>query len=107
MGALGGIIIVCNGDIYNLVDTVEGIFTLTTVLSRKMDVWQQIVTLVYGPNDQHRRPDLWREIKGVREQSNMPWIIGGDFDAVRFMDEQRGGDSNHREKELFDEVIND
>lgn len=77
---------------------VKGRFTLTEVLIRRIDVWQQMVTSVYGPNDQHRWPQLWREIKGVKEQYKMLWIIGGNFSIVRIIDEQRGGIITIREK---------
>lgn len=86
-GASGGIIVTYNEDIYNLIDTVEGEFTLTTVLGRKRDGWLQMVPTVYVSNDQQRRPQLWREIRRVRERYSMLWIIGGDFNIIKFMDE--------------------
>lgn len=91
-------------DAYNLIDKVEGEFSLTIVLSRKKDGWLQMVTAMYGPNDQQRKPHLWREIREVRQRHNLSWIIGGDFNIIRFMNKHRGGIIIIG-RELFNEVI--
>lgn len=66
-----------------------------------------MVTSIYGLNDSQRRPQLWREIKGLKKHYNLPSIIGGDFNIVRFTDDRRGGDTNHWEREIFNDVINE
>lgn len=50
-GASGGIIVAYNEDFYNLINKVEGEFSLTALLSIKKDEWLQMVTIVYGPNN--------------------------------------------------------
>lgn len=49
------------------------------------------MTAVYGPNQSSRWSDLWSEILRVRSLRSGPWVIGGVFNVVKFLDEKNGG----------------
>lgn len=49
------------------------------------------MTVVYGPNRNDRRADLWNEIMMVRLRKLGPWVTGGDFNVVRFSEEKKKG----------------
>lgn len=61
--------------------------------------------VVYGLNQSGHQADLWSEILRVRSWRSGPWIIGGDFNIVRFSDERKGRDLNNRDRGKFNELI--
>ena len=49
-------------------------------------------TFVYGVNDPNGRKDLWRDIGSFAMGVNHdPWVVLGDFNAIRFRHEKSGG----------------
>lgn len=64
-----------------------------------------LITRVYGP---HTRGDREIFIKNVKEARGlypeMPWIIGGDFNLIRTLDEKKGG---IRRTDQFMDMFND
>ena len=58
-----------------------------------MIIEQQIqfqATFIYGHNTAPKRLSLWNDIISLRR--SIPWIVLGDFNVVRFMNERLGGD---------------
>ncbi|KAL0927368.1 hypothetical protein M5K25_001532 [Dendrobium thyrsiflorum] len=51
------------------------------------------LSIVYASNLQSDRVCLWDNLKEIRPDSNMPWIILGDFNCCRFPFEKSGGSS--------------
>lgn len=49
--------------------------------------------MVYGLNDYASRRILWADLLATSGDSSTPWIIMGDFNAVRRMSESIGGSS--------------
>ena len=47
-----------------------------------------LLTSVYGPNDSHRRKELWRELDTIRGRWNGAWCLGGDWHIIRFSSEK-------------------
>jgi hypothetical protein len=45
---------------------------------------------VYGPNNNNDRQLLWDELVGIMSWWAMPWCIGGDFNATRYLSERVG-----------------
>lgn len=45
-------------------------------------------TGVYGPPNPLDRKDLWRELEEIRGLWQLPWVLGGDFNEIRFMHER-------------------
>lgn len=43
---------------------------------------------IYAPNDYRDRAELWKWLASL---SNIPWILGGDFNMVEHKDEKLGG----------------
>jgi hypothetical protein len=39
---------------------------------------------VYSPNNNNDRKLLWDELVGIMSWWEVPWCIGGDFDAIRY-----------------------
>ncbi|XP_019158575.1 PREDICTED: uncharacterized protein LOC109155346 [Ipomoea nil] len=49
------------------------------------------MTCFYGYPHRSRRRDAWDLIKLLKPQSNLPWIMIGDFNDLLFQHEKRGG----------------
>ena len=45
---------------------------------------------MYGPNINRERNVMWEELAGVASWWGFPWIVSGDFNAVRFPSESLG-----------------
>ncbi|KAK1296072.1 hypothetical protein QJS10_CPB15g01200 [Acorus calamus] len=48
-------------------------------------------SIIYGSNSENERALLWRNLLASDPGSSMPWLVGGDFNEVRFSDEKLGG----------------
>uniref|UniRef100_A0A2N9IUI4 Reverse transcriptase domain-containing protein n=1 Tax=Fagus sylvatica TaxID=28930 RepID=A0A2N9IUI4_FAGSY len=46
-----------------------------------------------GPNDNRDRRLMWDELAGMRSWWKVPWVLGGDFNVVRFPSERVGYDT--------------
>ncbi|KAL2235459.1 UNVERIFIED_CONTAM: hypothetical protein Sindi_1278100, partial [Sesamum indicum] len=56
-----------------------------------------IITIVYGASEMIDRRSLWNTLKILaREHSDEPWLVGGDFNAVREMNEVCGASGDIR-----------
>lgn len=64
-----------------------------------------MVIAIYGPNQSGRRANLWSEILRVRSWRLGTWVIGGDFNVVRFSDVRKGEDLNVQYRGQFNELI--
>lgn len=58
-----------------------------------------------GPNRSEDRMELQKEIEDIRSQYNKPWIIGGNFNIILYGHERLGGDTNHGDREAFNNTI--
>jgi len=43
---------------------------------------------VYGPNDDHMRCVLFKELSFIMSSWDIPWCLGGDFNVIRFPSER-------------------
>ncbi|KAL7153226.1 hypothetical protein ABFS83_04G152200 [Erythranthe nasuta] len=48
-------------------------------------------TGIYGFPEQQRRNETWSLLRQLNAQSNLPWVIGGDFNEILFNSEKVGG----------------
>ncbi|EOY31763.1 Uncharacterized protein TCM_038894 [Theobroma cacao] len=61
---------------------------------------------IYDPNDEGKRKELWDELSELTSSMEVWWIIGGDFNTMRFEDGRiRMGNVSHLAAQ-FDEFIN-
>ncbi|KAK8698655.1 hypothetical protein V6N13_114766 [Hibiscus sabdariffa] len=62
---------------------------------------------VYGPNDVGDRLEVLNELSRVIRNLNMPIIVGGNFNIIRFPEEKVGVSWNRGAMEKFSEFIED
>ena len=63
-------------------------------------------TSVYGPNDNQRRKEFWRELDMIRGRWKGSWCIGGDWNVIRFPNERLGGRRTSGNMTFFSDWIN-
>ena len=44
---------------------------------------------VYGPSNANDKVDFWTELNQVAGRWNRPWLLGGDFNVIRFPNERK------------------
>jgi hypothetical protein len=66
-------------------------------------IW--IFTSVYAPTSLGLRNNFWKELIDIRSISNVPWLIGGDFNMVRNRSEHKGNIFNHSVSRKFNSFI--
>ncbi|KAG6634121.1 hypothetical protein CIPAW_12G097200 [Carya illinoinensis] len=92
-GASGGIIVMWDKRVIELVEESIGEFVVACSFKSLEDGFGWGFAGIYGPNNDNHRKLLWDEIAGLCSWWEGPWCIGGDFNTTRFSSE-RSGDSN-------------
>lgn len=60
---------------------------------------------VYGPNINRERITMWEELAGVVTWWGVPWVGGGDFNAIRFPSERLGASHFTSSMHAFSDFI--
>ncbi|KAK4381760.1 Retrovirus-related Pol polyprotein from type-2 retrotransposable element R2DM [Sesamum angolense] len=55
-----------------------------------------LITVVYGANEVSARRELWQGLTELAESADLPWLVGGDFNAVLDMSEVSGASGDIR-----------
>ncbi|XP_077251404.1 uncharacterized protein LOC143890568 [Tasmannia lanceolata] len=91
-GSSGGIIIIWKDNIFDRLDYVINEHSISIRFRCRARGCQWLMTTVYGPSRARERRLLWPELKSIRDQWQGAWLIGGDFNTVRFpLEKNRGG----------------
>ncbi|XP_021836152.1 uncharacterized protein [Spinacia oleracea] len=61
-----------------------------TVEIEKLGEAPWLFSAVYASPDSSIRRDLWRELENARQNFSGPWLLTGDFNETRSMDERHG-----------------
>ena len=71
------------------------------------DGFTWIFTRVYRPTVYGRREELWGELGAIRGLWDDPWCIVGDFNVIRFPNEQNNDGRIIGSMRRFAQVIDD
>ncbi|XP_028784169.1 uncharacterized protein LOC114740215 [Neltuma alba] len=52
------------------------------------------VTSIYASTNKIKRRQLWDELKHLKPRNDIPWFLGGDFNATLFLNERRSTATN-------------
>jgi exonuclease III len=106
-GASGGILIMWDRRVVEKVEEWVGCFTAACSFRSMCDDFNWAFAGVYGPNRDNDRLMLWEELSGLMDRWEMPWCIGGDFNAIRFPSERLGSVRYAASMEAFSQFIFD
>lgn len=65
------------------------------------------MTGVYAPTCNVERQEVWEEIGAVRSLFTGPWVLGEDFNIVRYASEKKNGSRTSIYMNEFSDVIED
>nr|GEX11649.1 hypothetical protein [Tanacetum cinerariifolium] len=105
-GASGGILTLWNTNVFTKEHQIVDPNYLVTVGSWVGASSKVGLINVYAPQSSSRKEALWVSIEHLVSNSNVIWIIFGDFNVVRSLDERSGSIFNHRETTVFNDFIN-
>lgn len=66
-----------------------------------------VVTNVYGPSTDEYKQEFIGELRNIASLVQHPWILGGDFNLVRWMIDRSSNNVNFRLMALFNDFIRD
>ena len=82
-----------------------GSYTLTCSFKSKVIDFAWHMTGVYAPTCNMERQKVWWEIGAVRSLFTGPWIVGGDFNIVRYASEKKNCSRTSVHMNEFSDVI--
>ena len=65
-----------------------------------------MLTNAYGPHEQAERKWFFSELTQLREMHQVPWVLTGDFNIVRFSEDRNGKGNNASASNLFNNFVN-
>jgi exonuclease III len=89
-GASGGILLMWDKRLVEKIEDAVGSFSVSCKFKNVADQNVWMYSGVYGPNVDRERGLLWDELAGIRSWWGVPWVVGGDFNVVRFPSERFG-----------------
>ncbi|GKV38004.1 hypothetical protein SLEP1_g45962 [Rubroshorea leprosula] len=105
LGASGGLIIIWNRAVLKKVSVFEGEGYIGIQGLWGADALPCFLCNVYSPCDLERKRSVWRELEQMFRKNRGCWCLGGDFNAIRSLQERKGGKSARREVKEFEQFI--
>lgn len=106
IGRSSGILFGCDSSKFSYISHTAHQFSLDIHLECKTDGHKWQVTIVYGPVDRSKKPDLWIELDQIRGSSRIPWILCGDFNVIRHRNDKSGSRFDMHISKLFNNFVN-
>jgi hypothetical protein len=89
-GASGGILMMWDRRVVEKMDSAMGQYSISCKFRNVLDQTDWAFSGVYGPNINRERDFMWEELAGVASWWGVLWVVGGDFNVVRFPSERLG-----------------
>lgn len=102
-----GISIMCDGDKFELVDQLQGIFSLSCMFRCIANNFEFFVSSVYAPNDRKERRKLWRELGEVLGIWDIPGCLGGDWNVISTLQDKNRQGSVTQAMRNFNKFMSD
>ncbi|XP_039118945.1 uncharacterized protein LOC120255125, partial [Dioscorea cayenensis subsp. rotundata] len=72
----------------------RGTFSVSVDFFSKKENFHWRCTSVYGPNVRQLKAEFWEEIRGCCPAQGVPWVVGGDFNAIFALEDKSDGPPN-------------
>ena len=106
-GSAGGILLLRDKRRINMVDSVVGSFSVSSLFRMAEDGFQWVFSGVYGPIEKRLRESFWEELGSIRGLWEGPWCVGGDFNEILSPNERSRGGRISNTMRRFSDVLND
>jgi hypothetical protein len=107
IGASGGILLMWDRRVVTKIEVCLGNYVAACSFRNVGDGLVWAFAGVYGPTCNSLRRFLWEELTGLLSYWDLPWCIGGDFNATIFHNERSGGAGYRRAASEFADFIGD
>jgi exonuclease III len=104
-GRSGGILLGANQEVFNIGAIDEGDFYVKLMLKDKSDGFKFTLYGVYGPAKQNRKEAFLSELAHICSRESLPFVIGGDFNIMRHLDDKNTDNFDTRWPNRFNAVI--
>lgn len=91
VGTAGEIFLCWNSSFWQKFDEFVGCFFVSVLFKNVRRNVEWVATSVYGPNNASDRASFLLELSQVAVKRNKPWVLGADFNVIRFPHEKKGG----------------
>ncbi|XP_078151943.1 uncharacterized protein LOC144547228 [Carex rostrata] len=105
-GSAGGILIAWKKN-YQLISSWATPHSCSALLKQISSGALLVVTNVYGPSTDDRKPAFIQELRCLAALVQHPWILGGDFNLVHWLINHTGNTRSFRLMSLFNDLIRD
>lgn len=106
-GQSGGLALLWDSDRLEVSEVLKGSFSISISCNLVGSSIKLVCTNVYAPNGVSNKKEFWEELKNIRNTWSAPWLIFGDFNAVRATNERSSGLSSRNERRDFNNFLDD
>lgn len=105
IGSSGGILMAWKPNIIKKIDIRMGAFSISMQLVEISEGVEWLFIGVYGPPTVKNRGAFWEELRDIRKAWNGPWVVSGDFNVIRLVNEKHPVGVRTRSMKDFNEFI--
>lgn len=89
-GSKGGILLIWDNRLWRGTLIEEGNYSITYSFENTQEPFSWSFTGVYAPHTRKEKLECWEKLAAMRGLCEGPWVLGGDFNTARRMEERRG-----------------
>ena len=104
-GRSGGILLGVDLNVFYIGAIVEGVFYVKFTLRCKNDGFKFVLYTVYGPAQHQNKQVFLSELANTCSKESLPYLIGGDFNIMRRLEDKSSGVFDFKWPKLFNDVI--
>ncbi|GLU19133.1 hypothetical protein SLE2022_353980 [Rubroshorea leprosula] len=104
-GTSGGILIIWNASVFKKISSFQGAGFLGIQGTWGEENTPCYLVNIYSPCDLVAKRSLWENLSNTISSHKGNWCIAGDFNAIRSLQERKGGTSVRREIREFNDFI--
>jgi hypothetical protein len=90
IGSAGGVLMIWDTRVLEKINSMVKTFSVSCHWKGVADGLEWVGSGLYGPTNDLLRRELWEELKSVYSRWNIPWVVFGDFNVIRFPSERLG-----------------
>jgi exonuclease III len=106
-GTSAGLLIAWNPKEYKMQIIDSKLHAMTVLAESNRDNTKFTLTNVYAPCDQAERSLFFQEMKEITIDTSIPWVLAGDFNIYRYVNEKINSNINWTAMDEFNTWIND
>jgi len=109
IGSAGGLVIIWNPEEIQIDNWMSSPRILIGIAKIIGTIEEFVISGVYGPHTPRERKNFLQNLKAMRTRiPEKPWIVGGDFNLIKSLEEKRGGLRRmDTDMEMFGDMIRD